>query len=251
MLALLLSMALAPDATPTRATPVSVAAPAQGSLALGVEIAALLNNAESTSRQMVKLFDETMPSVLAANPDMAELEAEYPGIIQRMIEAMRPEVEKQVVGGLPALWDRMAAIYASALTDAEMREMLAFYRSPTGQWLIESIAEGADLSKLMGNLLEKDDASITPGDLRVVVADSVERDLKRTMTKERERDILRMYASPAGRKTTALNSRLLEVGAAWSNESTPEEDARLNEILEGVVAEFVNASKNKTSRQSS
>src|SRR3546814_7697003 len=69
------------------------------------------------------------------------------------------------------------------------------------------------------------------------------------MTKERERDILRMYATPAGRKTVALNSRLLEIGAAWSNESTPEEDARLNEIVEGVIAEFMNASENKTSRQ--
>src|SRR3546814_3936381 len=94
-------------------------------------------------------------------------------------------------------------------------------------------------------------ASITSVDLKATVTDSVERDLKRTMTKERERDILRMYATPAGRKTVALNSRLLEIGAAWSNESTPEEDARLNEIVEGVIAEFMNASENKTSRQSS
>lgn len=252
MFALLLTMALAPDAPPPpRLAPASAAAPAQGSLALGVEIASLLNNADSTSRQMVKLFDETMPSTLAANRDLAALEAEYPGIIKRMIEAMRPEVERQVIGGLPVLWDRMAAVYAGAMTDAEMREMLAFYRSPTGQWLIESIGEGADLSKLMANLLENENASITSGDLNAVVTASVERDLKRTLTKERERDILRMYASPAGRKITALNPKLLEIGAAWSNESTPEEDARLSEIVEGVVAEFMNASEDKTSRQSS
>lgn len=252
MLALLLTMSFAPDAPPpARLTPVSVAAPAQGSLALGKEMASLLNDAESTNRQMVKLFDETMPSVLAANPDVAELEAEYPGMIKRMIEAMRPEIERQVRDGLPVLWDRLAAVYAGALTDAEMREMLAFYRSPTGQWLIESIAEGVDLSKLMTNMLENEDAAITSGDLKTVINDSVERDLKRGMTKERERDIRRMYATPAGRKTVALNPRLLEIGAAWSNESTPEDDARLNEILEGVIAEFMNASGNKTSRQSS
>jgi hypothetical protein len=252
MLAFLLTMALAPDAPPpSRLAPVSAVAPAQNSLTLGVEMASLLNDAESTSRQMVKVFDETMPSVFAANPDLAELEVEYPGIIKRMIEAMRPEIERQVIDGLPVLWDRMAAVYAGALTDPEMREMLAFYRSPTGQWLIESIGEGADFSKLMKNLIENEDASITSGDLKATVTDSVERDLKRTMTKERERDILRMYATPAGRKTVALNSRLLEIGAAWSNESTPEEDARLNEIVEGVIAEFMNASENKTSRQSS
>src|SRR3546814_15833094 len=105
--------------------------------------------AEITSLHMVKFCDETMPSVVAANPDLAEREVEYPGIIKRLIEAMRPEIERQVIDGLPVLWDRMAAVYAGALTDPEMREMLAFYRSPTGQWLIESIGEGADFSKLM------------------------------------------------------------------------------------------------------
>src|SRR3546814_2633085 len=95
-----------------------------------------------------------------------------------MIEAMRPEIERQVIDGLPGLWDRMAAVYAGALTDPEMREMLAFYRSPTGQWLIESIGEGADFSKLMKNLIENEDASITSGDLKATVTDSVERDLK-------------------------------------------------------------------------
>jgi len=251
MLTLLASMMLAPDALPSRVAPAPTVAPAQGSMALGLEMASLLNNADSTSRQMVKVFDETMPSVLAANPDLAELETEYPGILKRMIEAMRPEIERQVVGGLPVLWDRMAAVYAGALTDAEMREMLVFYRSPTGQWLIESVAEGADFSKLMANLIENEEASITADDLKAAVAESVERDVKRTMTKERSRDILRMFSTPAGRKTVALNSRLLEIGAAWSNESTPEDDARLNEILEGAIAEFIDASEDKTSRQSS
>src|SRR3546814_6422901 len=88
--------------------------------------------------------------------------------------------------------------------------------------LIESIGEGADLSKLMKNLIENEYASITSGDLKATVTDSVERDLKRTMTKERERDILRMYATPAGRKTVALTSRLLEIGGAWSTECRPE-----------------------------
>src|SRR3546814_12525166 len=140
MLAFLLTMALAPDAPPpSRLAPVSAVAPAQNSLTLGVEMASLLNDAESTSRQMVKVFDETMPSVFAANPDLEELEVEYPGIIKSMIEAMRPDIARQVIDGMTVRWDCIADVYAGTLTDPELRKLSAFYSRLTGQWCLTSI----------------------------------------------------------------------------------------------------------------
>lgn len=256
MLTLLFSMALAagaPEATPpTQLVPAPAATPMQGSLALGVEIATLLNNAESTRRQTTKVFDETMPAVLADDPNVAALEVEFPGITQRMLDAMQSEVETQVVAGLPDLWNRLGTIYAGSLTDAEMRELLIFYRSPTGQWLIDGIVTGADFSKWLGTVMTNPDVEITAGDLRSAVQGGhVQAGLVRTMTAEREADLRKLFATSAGRKVLALNPKLLEVGAAWSNESTPEEDARIDAIVDGVIAEFIDAPEDKSSRQGS
>lgn len=256
MLSFLLPMLLTAGA-PETPLPLAATAAAEsgapatvGSLALGVEIATLLNNEEITLQQTAKMFDQTIPAAFAANAEMAALEEYYPGIIRYMLDAMRPEVDRQVAARLPELWNRLGAVYSGALTDTEMRELLTFYRSPTGRWLIESLAAGSDVTKMVESIIANPDAGVTASDLKIAIQDSARDDLARTMTKQRTTDILRLATTPAGRKVRALNPKLLEVAAAWSNETTPEEDARLNAIVESVVKKFIDAPENDKSRQS-
>ena len=219
-----------------------------GSLALGVEIATLLNSEEITLSQAKKLFDETMPAAFAKEPGFAALEAEFPGVIDEVLTAIRPELEKQVIDSLPDLWGRLGAAYAGSLTDAEMRQMLAFYRSDTGRWLIDQIATNADFSSLLDTMIRNSDTNVVPRDLNIALQKPVLDNVARTMTRQREADLRAMLATSAGRKIGALNPKLLAIATEWTNEPDPEGEKRIDAIMEAVLGKYIDADAPKAER---
>jgi uncharacterized protein len=98
-----------------------------------------------------------------------QFKAILPALIQNLKQAVvqgRPEVEKQYDAMIPvfyesaqkrvdALIDTIAAIYASNFTADELRDVTAFYRTPTGQKLLarqpaiaqQSMAAGQELGR--------------------------------------------------------------------------------------------------------
>jgi uncharacterized protein len=80
-----------------------------------------------------------------------QFKAILPSIFQRMKPAIvqnRPEVERDYDAIAPILQDRMGArigelldavvlVYANSFTAAELRDLIAFYHTPTGQKLLQ------------------------------------------------------------------------------------------------------------------
>lgn len=233
----LMAMAPAIAAPVERAAPVTAQADAR--IALGREIAQLLNSEAITIAQTRRMFDETMPGVFAQDPNLGAMEKQYPGIIRHMIDAMRPEILRNVTSELPELWDRLAPIYAGALTEAEMRESLAFYRSPTGVWLIDTMANNADFSSALGRVVTDPNREITAADLKAGAVDSTIGAVAGGMTAERGRAIMAFHGTSAGQKMRALQPKLLEVSAAWSNETDPAAEARVQKIVQDAVLGYM------------
>lgn len=129
-----------------------------------------------------------------------------------------------------------------------MRQMLLFYRSDTGRWLIDQIATGVDFSGMIDTMIKNPEARVTPDDLRNSLQGAAVTGVVRTMTKQREADLRAMLATSAGRKIRALNPRLLAIAAAWSNEPDPEGDARIDAIVEGVIGKYIDADDDKAER---
>jgi hypothetical protein len=73
-------------------------------------------NAAAAMRSVEKGMLESMPS-----PEARER-------MTKVTETMATEI-------LPRMYDEMAAIYATDFTDAQLKDILAFYASPTGQAL--------------------------------------------------------------------------------------------------------------------
>jgi uncharacterized protein len=93
-----------------------------------------------------------------------QFKAVLPALIQSMKSTLvqgRPELEKQYDAMMPAFYesaqkrfnelaDSIAVIYASNFTADELRDIIAFYRTPTGQTLLARQATIAQQTMTMG-----------------------------------------------------------------------------------------------------
>ena len=79
-------------------------------------------------------FKAMLPNILqAVKPMVAQGRPE----VQRDLETLTPVLLDGMTAGVGSLTDQMAEIYARNFTVGEMHDLTAFYRSPTGQKLLE------------------------------------------------------------------------------------------------------------------
>jgi len=235
----LAALALVLSAAPlAHAQQAPAAAVSPRALALGGDLAKLLNDEETTRLQTRKMIRETVPAAFNANPDIAALEKLYPGMIKYVVDRMEPEIMRQTLVSLPQLWARLGAIYASALNEAELTEVSGFFHRPVGQKLVQIMTSEMDFSAALTRMLAANDETVKTSDLDAAQRAALP-ELMRNISRQEGTEILRFASTPAGQKLRELRPKLLQVAAEWSNESDPAEDALIEKIVEEAMTEFV------------
>ena len=97
-------------------------------------------DAEAAARELVdtmKLPDQfkaVLPTIIQhMKPAIVQNRAD----VARDFDAMMPVVQENMAARLGELSNAMAAVYASNFTAAELGDLTAFYKSPTGQKLLQ------------------------------------------------------------------------------------------------------------------
>jgi hypothetical protein len=70
--------------------------------------------------------------------------------VEREFDAIMPLIMDRINPRLSELSERTAAIYAANFTDAELRELTAFYRTPTGERYLQKLPVIAQQSMAAG-----------------------------------------------------------------------------------------------------
>jgi hypothetical protein len=206
-------------------------------LALGLELAKVLNPEKPTMRLLDEMFEKQAPEAMLADPNIREMEEQYPGILRAMIEAMRPIIERRMRDELPELWTQVGTFFAGELSEADLRAGIAFYGSPTGQRIIALMVDSADLGPMMTDMLESGNFDITRQQLNTTVMSGA-RTIETKLTPEQRAETERFVQSPAGRRIVALTPRMMTIVLAWSNAPTPEMDAEIGAAVVRVVEQF-------------
>lgn len=207
-------------------------------LALGREIAELLNGGEVSRIQYDKLFDETMPRSMGENPNLAAVEKQHPGALAYVIAAARPVIEKAMNDRAPLLYDRLAQIYATNLTEAELQEMLVFYRSPAGIWLVRQVARGMDMSAVFNRAMADPDTKITSGDVVNAQQGAVVSTYPQ-MPAEHRAALMQLGTRPVLAKLERINPLLAAAAAEWANDTPPELQQHVNETMIGAMQRYI------------
>jgi hypothetical protein len=186
---------------------------------------------------------------LLAVPEIAELEAQYPGIAKAMWQAMGPELEREAQATLPVHWARLADIYSNGMTLQQIEQAVAFMGSPTGRKMVRGVSEGL-VTPAMGLLAESEDQRLSKEALGQA-KDKAAESMVRGMTQEELAQIAAFGASPAGAALLSLAPQVQQASLEWLNTSDPESEARLDALVGKGVEDFIAASeaaKAKTNR---
>lgn len=236
---LALSLALltaVPQAAVPSPAPATVLVPSRAGLAL--ELSETLNGEALTRVQLNKMLDETLPVELRKNPDVAAMEKLYPGALVAMIDGMRPVIVSKTLEALPGLWKEVAPVYANALSEAELKQLLAFYRGPTGKRVIEAMGRGADYSQAIVRSINSGDTKVTANDFKSGASAGV----ARVIQESNPEDINAMIAlmkTDAGKKLPGITAVVLQCSADWSNRIMPQIQPDVNEAAQAAIENFI------------
>ena len=228
---------MAPLATP--ATAQSAPAPVDaGRYKAAYGLAQALRTEQSVLAETAHLFTDSGIAQMQQNAAIATLEHRYPGVTKFMFTASRPELEHQVVAGLPDLWNRLAQLFAVEMTDSEIAQATAYYLSPEGERFKAAMLKNYDFGGEISAAAKAPDAAVDPKDISNGVAAGVPGTL-RDLSAADKAALEAFSHTPAFRKIAALNARVLEISAAWGSRHDPEGQAKVNKIMEAAVAEYI------------
>jgi hypothetical protein len=126
-------------------------APSPDALAIARELVATSRAAENAKLILPPIVQLIKPAIVQGRP---QVEKDFDAIAPQLLESFYARVSE--------LTDQVVVIYAANFTVAEMKDIIAFYRGPTGQKLLakgpviaqQSMAAGQRLGAQIGRELQ-------------------------------------------------------------------------------------------------
>jgi uncharacterized protein len=143
---LLVSAAILTGAMPAAAQGTPPAAPSAEALAVAKELISLLSG-DMMADLNSKMVAQAWPTVEQA------LRQQFPKLDAATGAELRAEFEKQIAANVAESMNDAPAIYAKYLTVAEMRDIQAFYRTPTGAKSLKLMPQIT--AEVMGNFFPR------------------------------------------------------------------------------------------------
>jgi hypothetical protein len=105
-------------------------APAQSpdAVAAAKDLMAVMHSADNFKAIMPQLMAALKPAIVQGR---ADVEKDYDALVPALISAMTSRLDEMI--------DKIAGIYARKFSAAELREVAAFYRGPTGQKFVQQL----------------------------------------------------------------------------------------------------------------
>jgi uncharacterized protein len=140
------------------AGPAPAQAPSPDAMAAARELIVTMRAADNFKTILPAIVKNLKPAIVQSRPDV---ERDYDAIMPLILESMNARVNDML--------DQMAALYAHTFTAEELREVVAFYRGPTGQKFVEKLPtitqEGMRIGQRFGQSIA--------GDLRDRIVDEL------------------------------------------------------------------------------
>jgi hypothetical protein len=129
----------------------SAEAPSPDALAIARELIATSRAAENVKLILPSIVQLIKPAIVQGRPQ-----------VEKDFDAITPQLLESFKARLGELTDQIVVVYATNFTVAEMKDIIAFYRGPTGQKLLakgpviaqQSMAAGQQLGAQIGRELQ-------------------------------------------------------------------------------------------------
>jgi hypothetical protein len=240
------SAALHAQPAPVPATPASTDA----RMAAARDLAKLVNPTSRVEEQIGGLLANMARQAFTTDPSLTALGQEYPGSDRVFVETIRPIMTEELERTLPAYIEATASFFAGNFTQAELGELLAFWRSPAGQVLVDSVSSAADYSSMTKEIV--DQISVSGADFSISQG-AISKDKQKAamagisrLSPAQQTAVIRFGLTPTGRKLARLAPQRNEIDRQWANrEPSAEAMARMEKEIPEALLAFMAAEDRK------
>jgi hypothetical protein len=176
--------------------------------------------------------------VFVADQDFQDMEKEYPGIIEDLIETLVPMAIRQTEATIPDFIDRLTTLYSDNMTVDEMIEASAWLSSPVFSRLRMSMESKFDIRQIVTKFMVDEDTQISGTDLQTMKLDAVAKTYP-NLSLEDKASLMRMSSTQGVRKFVSLEKQSQEIETIWTNEESPEDDAEIEAATIAVMEKYM------------
>lgn len=235
---LLLALAM-PAAQSAPVPPLSTVAPADAARrAKALQLAKLLNTEASLIDESGDVYVKTTKQVLLARGKLNDLESRYPGVVEAMLRASVPTVNRQMRERLPLLWDRVADAYAAIYTTVDLGQLISFYGSPTGRRMIASLEARLKPKAMMGDMTRNEDMSISAKSLQTDIRSTVP-GVVADLSPADKAALIAFSRTAAYQKLRGNSTKTHQIILDWMQESDPVGEEEIATVMRAAVEAFI------------
>ena len=193
----------------------------------------------------INAFDQAFIATLKKEGSFDVIEAKFPGFTRKFLLRAKPIVETSLRKRMPALWECMAEVYGRELTSAQIAQISTFLGSPVGRKFIRDMNRKADVSAMVDDMAKSDGELSKDGFRNVTQGAAVG-----ALAEMTPQEIIEFHKFGSGELMLVMKRvgpLVMEVNRAWANESDPEADKQISELMPAVMEELASSSTSGTS----
>jgi hypothetical protein len=207
-----LALTVAPLPGVARTAPIEEPAAQPGSATAATLVGMFIDEQSLLAR-----VDRDIPAMYRGSPKFQALEADYPGITDYVIGRMLPGSKRRTVDRLHLMSGPMAAYLSANMAEADLAQVVTFYRGPVGAKMIGILRQvnGAPMLQSMASKAGK----VTGEDLEKGAAATIAADggVATKLTQTELAAVVRFLATDAGKKWTTIRPGFSAFMADLSN----------------------------------
>ncbi|WP_374531349.1 hypothetical protein [Novosphingobium sp.] len=200
------------------------------------ELAAAVVTGDDIEFQVDTMISALLQAMQKGNPDLAQLEAAFPGLIDAIGAALKPVMVRHMQSILPSYRADLSALYQENLTTEDALEAAAFFRRPEVRAFVSSINRSTDYKAISQDAVSTEQVSD-----RAVKTDLSNAGVRaaRDLSPEQRKPIMDFFVSPLGVKILALGPKKTAIDARWSNYSTPAFEADMMQATGRAMVDHI------------
>lgn len=200
----------------------------------GLKLARLVYSAERQSNLAAGSMLDQLADFFRDDPNFQLLEAEKPGAIDAVVDAIRPLMVEFTLKELPRYQFGVARIYARHMTAEELDDAYAFYSSDLGARLIDETQGSLSFDSMLGEIADDPEAQTSMDALRKD-QEAAAREVAGNIGDDDIDAMLKIARQGWFRKLQQMRPELLAFDTAYMNEPAPEFEAELAARVEEAL----------------
>jgi hypothetical protein len=198
-----------------------------------LEFARAYSPSEDRRRAEIDVTRKNFVAGLRKNPATAQMLDAFPELGDALRDALIGQIDVYMAEFDERFFPQAAALAREYLSREHMRSLTAFYLSPVGRHLLETVSGNVDASEVVASALRGENVTAAEANRQVIRAGIASYG---SLSASDRQAIIQMIRSPAGQRFVAVRPKLLELQLQVMNEPGPRFKAAAQEALAAAFA---------------